>query len=136
MIFNGCELLESVTINCEIIANQMFDGCSNLTELNLSQNVTRIGDSAFRDCSSLTEINLPEDITYIGNNAFDNCSSLKEIRLPQTITYVGGSAFSRCDKITIYVDKTQEETSSWDTYWYGSQNVVYKKDEEINNSAS
>ena len=127
MAFSGCELLESVTIDCEIIGDYMFSSCSNLKEIRFSPNIESIAKGAFSSCSSLEKINWPQNITRIEDSAFSYCSGLKEIRLPQNITYVGGGAFSGyySDR-TIYVEKTSEEMLNWGNYWHEANHVVYK----------
>ena len=46
--------------------------CRSLTNINIPNSVTNIGDSAFSDCSSLTSINIPNSVTDIGDGAFRN----------------------------------------------------------------
>ena len=38
-----------------------------------------IGDNSFDKCTGLTEIQIPESVTSIGNQAFRYCSNLKKI---------------------------------------------------------
>lgn len=74
--------------------------CSNLTEINLPDNLTSIGEEAFSGCSSLTEINLPDNLTSIGGFAFYGCSSLTGIHLPANLTSIGRAPFEYCSNLT------------------------------------
>ena len=79
-------------INNEI-GNAMFQGCGNLTSVNIPSSVTRIGISAFTDCLALQSIALPNNLTEIGSNAFVDCSALQSIALPNSLTEIGDYAF-------------------------------------------
>ena len=61
---------------------------------------------AFMNCSSLTDVNIPDNIEKIGDYSFLNCSSLSEISIPIGCTYIGYSAFSGTDisEITVAPD--------------------------------
>ena len=53
--------------------------------MNLTQNVTRIGNLAFADCSSIT---LPESVTYLGYS-FVSGTQISTITIPKGVTSVG-----------------------------------------------
>ena len=59
-----------------------------------------IGRSAFQE-SAITEGNLPEGLTSIGERAFSNSKKLTGIYLPSTLTAIGGSAFNGCSNLTL-----------------------------------
>lgn len=42
----------------------------------------RIGSYAFRHCTNLEEVNLSDNINRIDSFAFEGCSKLKQIKLP------------------------------------------------------
>ncbi len=50
-----------------------------VTNLEIPEGVTIIGDSAFYNCSSLVSVSIPESITTIGGSAFYNCSNLERV---------------------------------------------------------
>ena len=75
--------------------------CSSLTGIDLSNTqITEIQDQGFRDCTSLTDINLPDTLTSIGNGIFRDCTSLTGIDLPDALTNIGESAFNGCLSLT------------------------------------
>ena len=87
----------------EIPANA-FSGCNNLTDINLPQGITSIGDYAFSECNRLTNINLPQGITSIGDYAFSNCGSQKKIYIPKQLVQIGKNAFATNNIDSIIVE--------------------------------
>ena len=87
----------------------MFEGCQNLTSLNLSnfnaENVQYMG-SIFKGCSRLTSLNLSnfktEDVQYMGS-MFEGCSSLTSLDLSsfktEDVKYMN-LMFSGCHNLT------------------------------------
>lgn len=101
-IFAGCSLLTNVTIPEGVthIGDKAFEDCSSLTSLTLPDSVTNIGEEAFENCSSLTSINIPEGVTSIRDEVFGDCSSLASINIPNNVTSIGNEAFSGCSSLT------------------------------------
>ena len=75
-------------------------GCTSLTYVDLSC-ITSIGDFAFNGCTSLTNINLSPTLTTIGSHAFYNCTPLSGITLPSSLTTIGVNAFNACTSLEI-----------------------------------
>ena len=95
------ESIKSVELSSNVtsIGDWAFAYCSSLTSITISEGVTSIGESAFMDCSSLTSITLPTGVTSIGNYAFHGCSSLRSITLPTGVTSIGNYAFHGCSSL-------------------------------------
>lgn len=53
-----------------IIADDTFENCSDLTHIKIPDSVIRIGYGAFYECSNLTSITVPNYISSIGKDAF------------------------------------------------------------------
>lgn len=79
---------------------------SEITEFNIPDNISCIGEQAFYGCTHLQKINVHPGITAIQAYAFYNCPSLN-IRIPKTVKYIGSSAFNNCSKI-IYEGSAKE----------------------------
>ncbi len=60
----------------EIIGNSAFSKCGEITNIVLSENVTKINSCAFEYCSNLSNIVIPKSVTSIGYRAFDGCENL------------------------------------------------------------
>ena len=86
--FNQRKQIQTVELQYGItkISDYAFEGCENLTEVQIPDSVITIGEDVFSECSSLTTISIPESITSIGSSAFYRCSSLTDIEFPEGIT--------------------------------------------------
>ncbi len=83
--FNGCANLTSVEIPNSVIGIGIgsFKNCSGISTVNFGKNVESIGDYAFANCSKLTQITFgvvgEVNVNNIGNYVFDSCTSLTRI---------------------------------------------------------
>ena len=115
------EKLETVRIGKGEIGNSAFNGCPNLTTVELGNGVTSVGDNAFSKCTALTSVNIGDGVTSIGKNAFNGCTalananigsgaigesafngctSLANVTLGNGVTSIGKNAFLRCTALT------------------------------------
>lgn len=103
-----------VTIN-----NYCFSKCYSLTEINIPNSVTAIGDVAFYGCG-LTSLVIPESIKKIGNGAFYGNSHLMEVFfLGSEKPEIRSNAFDYCHSaLTLYVPNKE-------TYGNASNMVQY-----------
>ena len=95
-VFQNCKSLVSIQLpsNAYIttIPSDMFNGCTSLTEVDLSS-ITSIGASAFMGCSALREMIIPSTVTAVGQWAFRDCSSLSSVVIGENVESIGQSAF-------------------------------------------
>ena len=74
--------IKSVTITDDpTIPYGAFYNCESLTNVNLPDSVTSIGEEAFYNCTGLTSITIPDSVKSIGGWAFDGCTSLKSVNI-------------------------------------------------------
>ncbi len=101
-IFYDCEGLTRVDISDSVtkIGDSAFQGCISLKELAIPSGVTEIGDGAFYGCLGLIRVDIPNSVTKIGDSAFDSCENLKEIVIPSGVTEIGSSLFYACNGLT------------------------------------
>ena len=78
---------------------------------NKTYTITTIGDSAFSDCNGLTNINIPNSVTTIGNGAFQN-SYLSNINIPNSVS----DDWKRCFLRLRQTDKHQYTQFSQDDW--------------------
>ena len=79
-----------------VLGAELFNGCANITGVELPLGMTEIPASAFKGMTGITTFVVPEGVMTIGNNAFENASKLVSIQLPESLTAIGNSAFKGC----------------------------------------
>ncbi len=72
-----------------------------ITEIDLPEDLTAIGEYAFYKCAGLSIGKLPDGITSIGSNAFYGCSVLALTELPNGLTSLGDGAFNYCGRLAL-----------------------------------
>jgi hypothetical protein len=82
--------------NIQIIRENQFWGCINLTSIVLPNSLTAIDPDLFFGCSKLTDIIFSNSISIIKNHAFDGCSKLDNIVLPNSLSIIEGYVFNGC----------------------------------------
>ncbi len=106
-VFYHCSALKKVELPVQITTMDtasMFSGCSQLTEVQLPDGVTKIGAYAFSGCTSLTTVKVPESVTSIGESAFNRCRNLENLNLPAGITGMEcKNTFNGCKKLTLKI---------------------------------
>ena len=75
-------------------------GCKSLKKVNLSKNITSIGDIAFDGCELLSEIAIPDGVEEIGRRAFNDCFVMPDQKLPSKLRTIGQEAFRNCIALT------------------------------------
>ena len=79
--FYSCDNLIKVTLDANIYGEEAFSHCNSLTDIQITNNVTEIGNMIFYFCDSLSEVVVPETVTKIGRYAFETGSSYKFVTL-------------------------------------------------------
>lgn len=67
-----------------------------LERIDLPAALTSIGKYSLAFCSALTAVTVPEGVTSIGDSCFEGCASLKTVSVPHTVTSIGQRAFLAC----------------------------------------
>lgn len=104
--FYGCTSLREVTFKAKNCTNAgstdypTFDGCNNLTIINIGENVETIPARVFYGCAKITSITIPNSVTSFGAAAFGKCTGLKSITLPNTLTSIAPSLFVGCTSLS------------------------------------
>ena len=103
--FSGCSNLTNVEISNSVISigNYAFSSCSTLTGIEIPNSISSIGDFSFFNCSDLVGVEIPNSVISIGNNAFSGCSSLTSIEIPNSVTSIGDYGFYACSGLTAII---------------------------------
>ena len=112
----GCTLRYATsdsTFETTAIADGAFEGCGEITQVVIPQNVESIGGNAFQGCSNLTQVVFQGTNTTVADNAFSGCNNISNVYfpegLPQQDYTFGGS------NPTIYVGK-KPYPETWSGY--------------------
>ena len=128
----------------ETLADEAFNGCFYISEVELPMEMKRIGDFAFMNAgltgltvhfpdslvtigegafwqASFKTVKLPESLISIGKQAFYR-SKLTEVFIPKNVSEIGSGAFALCD------DLTKFEVASDNPYFTSYDGVLYRKD--------
>lgn len=104
--FRGCGQLRKVQIPSTITEwkeesynNSAFEDCTALTELELAEDLTILGQRAFAGCTSLAGVRIPPGIEIFRNQVFSDCTGLTELELAEGISQIGYQAFSGCTSL-------------------------------------
>ncbi len=76
------------------IASQAFYQDRELTDYEIGEGITEIGEFAFAR-SGLTSVTIPDGVTRIGYGAFYHCDSLEEVSIPNSVTEIEPYAFDK-----------------------------------------
>ena len=100
--FLECKNLTEITLPSTIntIEDMAFDG-TGITTFNWPQKINSIPAYAFCN-TNLTDFSVPENVTEINDNAFYNCLNMTKISIPKSVTYIGTDVFKYCRNLTIY----------------------------------
>ena len=111
-------LEENLPQSIQKIEESAFEKCTALTAVGMSYNNTvefeaEIGSNAFAGCTNLKEVNLSENVTSIGSYAFGGCTALKELTLPESVTYLGEYFIAGTAISTITIPKNVNRSGSY-----------------------
>lgn len=149
--YHGCIILpekvycDGVNYDVAAIAPRAF-WQSGVTEVQIPNSITMIGEAAFADADGLTSITLPlgltaisrymlagtrltnivipEGVTEIAAGAFEDCAQLHTVFLPASLRYIGDRAFGYCCNLTeIYSDATIPPLQMGDDTFEGCNSI-------------
>jgi hypothetical protein len=149
--YHGCIILpekvycDGVNYDVAAIAPRAF-WQSGVTEVQIPNSITMIGEAAFADADELTSITLPlgltaisrymlagtrltnivipEGVTEIAAGAFEDCAQLHTVFLPASLRYIGDRAFGYCYNLAeIYSDATIPPLQMGDDTFEGCNNI-------------
>lgn len=110
LAYNGNKLpytgLNSSPYN--VLPDYSLTGIGSLTSITLPKNLGGIGKGALSG-TGITEVNIPESVTSIGEYAFLRCNDLRQVVIPVGVSTIGKRAFANCGKLNMVVFSTNGE---------------------------
>ena len=97
-VFCATKITKIDLSNVTTIADNAFQGCTQLSTIILSDRLNTIGDHSFEGCG-FAKISIPNGVTSIGKECFRDCSKLKAIELPETLIAIGKRCFYGCKSL-------------------------------------
>ena len=100
--FNGCDGLTEINYDaedCNMNDSSIFKKCPNLKIVNIGNTVKTIPQRAFEGCIGLTSITIPNSVTSIGARAFEGCSVMTSVTIGNSVSSIGNSAFENCSSL-------------------------------------
>ncbi len=113
--FYGCSALTRVEIKdlsawCNIsywnyfsnplyYAKHLYLNGTEVKDLVLPDDVTRVAADAFYNCAGLESVVIPNSVTSIGDYAFYGCSNLTSVTVVNSVNRIGSNAFYNCNNL-------------------------------------
>ena len=120
--FRQCTSLEKITVkSISEVGQNAFGavGSALQGDIVINEGATIVGDRAFNGCSNITSVNMPNTIITIGGSAYRNCTNLKTAKLPDGIQTIGGGAFFRCSNLLDEIEIKEGVTlGDWESFGY------------------
>ena len=112
-VFQECSGLKKVTLSdsIQVIPESAFSSDASLEEVIFGNAVKTISQDAFLNCSALKEIACPASLTTIGKRAFSGCTELRKVQLPEGLSSIGEEAFAGVG----FGGKTQTQATEYGT---------------------
>ena len=82
------------------IDSNAFEGCSELSAIEIPNSVNKIGYAAFRNCKALKSITIPSNVETISGEAFNGCSALTSVTIANGVRNIGAYVFANCSSLT------------------------------------
>ncbi len=94
--------MEGLNATCHF-GNNVFERCSALQHVTLSEKVENIGDYMFNQCGLLESIRIPNTCLTIGSSAFQFCYSIHEVTIPEGVELIKLNAFEGAGLTDLYI---------------------------------
>lgn len=108
--FEKCVKLTDIVMPDTIttVGRNIFSECTNLTNVILSRGLTEIGIAMFQK-TNLVNIKIPQNITKINKAAFQACPKLQSLIIPDSVVNIEEQICYQCSQLTNVVLPTNIE---------------------------
>ena len=87
---------EKKMIEFKIENNKLIKCTTNNKLVNIPEKISYIDTKAFYNNKQIEEINMNDDVYRIGHSVFEECNSLKKIKLSKNLRELPGATFKHC----------------------------------------
>lgn len=90
--FYGIGDITKLVINTKkggYIGDEAFYNCTDLKNVEIGDNVLRLGKGCFSNCETLQSIGLCDGLKYINERAFYECESIEKMIIPDSVVLIG-----------------------------------------------
>lgn len=101
--FASCDNLTSFEfLDAPYLGSHMFDGCSRLSKVTITNKHNYVMPYCFANCTSLERITLPANMYMLPSHMFDGCTNLKEVKFEKNsvLNYIEDNVFANCPNLT------------------------------------
>ena len=125
--FNGCKELTTLEIPNSIttICSRAFWNCQGLVSLTIPGSVKVIGSHVFIGDNNLKSVKLTEGLAEIGESVFEGCISLSMITIPSSVTSLGKNFIRNCSGLKVVVSHISDPYAIDDDIFSNSQATLY-----------
>ena len=93
----------------------------------MPDSILTIGRAVFNNCTQIESIILSNKLTTIGDFSFANCAKLESIIIPISVINMGSYVFNSCNTKVFCEQETLPETDNWSNGWlYNSSGYEIK----------
>ena len=86
---------------------------TNITDLEIPDNVTSIGRMAFSGNGKLTDVKISNNVSLLEHGTFGGCGYLESVTIPKKVTCIKWQAFDSCDALkTVYYKGSEVDWNS------------------------
>ena len=121
-----------------------ISGVLKIPETYNGKKVTRIGQSAFRECSNIYDLEISDNVEKIDSYAFNRVNNMKSLVIGKNVTNIGSYSFWHCDNLKSVTFKNNNdcwgvtsfgECGNWTEINIDNTNTAYKVEDNILYSA-
>lgn len=113
---------DGTTYQVTRIGDYAFQGCKELTLIDIAEGVTSIGRFAFNGCSQLENVDLPNSMVTLEMFAFYGCTKFTSFHVSRNLANIAYNALMFCKNIAYYT------CSSLNTHYKAVNGILYSKD--------
>ena len=134
------EVSDTINNYCKAIGNESAIGAIKITEavdFDYNYNVTTITDNTFNGCKDITSIEIPATVTTIGERAFASIDKLTDVTIyAEKVPETDRTAFENSyieDYVTLHVPAASIDKYKEVAPWKNFKEIVPIEDEEVTN---